>query len=125
MNSENFDGKEMRRRAEDGDGEAQYEIGWRSAIGMGLAEDEVEAVNWLRRAAGSGHMLAQNNLGARYLSGEGVERDPVEAWRWFNAAAEQGDRKAAKNRDSVGKELSSEQLEAARSVALGETRDDQ
>lgn len=104
----------LRIRAKNGDSEAQYEMGWRRAIGMGLAPNDSEALRWLRSAAEQGHRLAQNNLGARYATGDGVERDAVEAYFWFSQAAEQGDRKAAKNRDSVAKEMSEEQLTAAK-----------
>ena len=106
--------KALRIRAENGDSEAQYEMGWRRAIGMGLAPNDSEALRWLRLAAKQGHRLAQNNLGARYATGDGVERDAAEAYFWFCQAAERGDRKAAKNRDSVAKELSEEQLTAAK-----------
>ena len=104
----------LRARAEAGEAEAQYEMGWRQAIGMGLALDDAAAVRWLRSAAGQGHSLAQNNLGARYLSGDGVARNLVEAWLWFSRAAEQGDRKAGKNRDSVAQNLSEAELLDAR-----------
>lgn len=104
----------LRIRAKNGDSEAQYEMGWRQAIGMGLAPNDSEALRWIRLAAEQGHRLAQNNLGARYATGDGVKRDAAEAYFWFCRAAEQGDRKAAKNRDSVSKELSEQQLRAAK-----------
>lgn len=106
--------KALRIRAENGDSEAQYEMGWRLAIGMGVAPNDSEALQWLRLAAEQGHRLAQNNLGARYATGDGVERDAAEAYFWFCQAAERGDRKAAKNRDSVAQELSDQQLAAAK-----------
>ncbi|MGV3774712.1 MAG: tetratricopeptide repeat protein [Verrucomicrobiales bacterium] len=98
-------------KAEKGDIEAQYEIGWRSAIGIGLNQDEALALEWLITAARNGHSLAQNNLGARYLAGEGVPNDPVEAYYWFYQAAQKGDRKAGKNVDTVAGMLRAEQLE--------------
>ncbi len=104
---------ELLNRAGQGDAEAQYELGWRHALGMELPEDQAEAVWWLRLAATNGHALARNNLGARYLSGEGVEADPVEAYRWFHLAAESGDRKAGKNRDTVAASLTPEQIAEA------------
>ncbi|MCS1407803.1 MAG: Secretory immunoglobulin A-binding protein EsiB [Verrucomicrobia subdivision 3 bacterium] len=104
----------LRAKAERGDCEAQYEMGWRQAIGMGLPLDDVEALCWLRLAAEQGHKLAQNNLGARYATGDGVRRDLSEAYFWFYQAAEQGDRKAVKNRDSVASEMSEDQLAAVK-----------
>lgn len=101
-------------KAEAGDVEAQYELGWRHALGSGFELDDELALHWLRRAAENGHALAQNNLGARYVAGEGVPRNLVEAWRWFHLAAEKGDRKAGKNRDSIAAEMTPEQLAEAR-----------
>lgn len=103
----------LRSKAEASDVEAQYEMGWRKAIGMGLALDEKGAVEWLRKAADQGHQLAQNNLGARYASGDGVKKDLVKAYVWFHRASLQGDRKAGKNRDSIKRQMSSEEFEKA------------
>ena len=110
---------ELLARATQGDVEAQYELGWRHALGMELPEDEGEALKWLRVAAGNGHALARNNLGARYLAGDGVEADPVEAYCWFHLAAEAGDRKAGKNRDTVAAGLTPEQIAEAIRRAAG------
>lgn len=107
--------KALRAKASEEDADAQYELGWRHAIGMGLPLDDEEALRWLRLAAEQTHQLAQNNLGARYATGDGVERDLTEAYVWFSRAAEQGDRKAGKNRDSIAKEMNEEQLVAAKS----------
>lgn len=109
--------KTLLARAEAGDVEAQYELGWRQALGSALALDDDEAVKWLKLAAGNGHKLAQNNLGARYVSGEGVPRDLAEAWRWFHLAEQQGDRKAGKNRWAIEQEMTPEQLARARKLA--------
>jgi TPR repeat protein len=101
---------ELEAKAGASDIEAIYELGWRSALGIGLPHNEAAGLNWLRQAAARGHMLAQNNLGARYLAGDGVPQDAIEAYRWFTLAAAQGDRKAGKNRDSVAASLTPEQL---------------
>lgn len=101
---------QLEARAAKGDTEAMYELGWRSALGNGLPEDDAEAVKWLQQGAAHGHMLACNNLGARYLSGEGVPMDRAEAYKWFHIACSKGDRKAGKNRDALAAEMSPEEL---------------
>ena len=110
-------------KAGQGDAEAAYELSWRHALGNGLPEDDPEAVRWLKLAAARGHLLACNNLGARHVSGEGVPQSCVEAWAWFHFAAERGDRKAGKNRDSVGSEMGEAELSEAlnRAQALNAT----
>ncbi|MDB4589450.1 sel1 repeat family protein [Verrucomicrobia bacterium] len=106
----------IRLKAEEGDRDAQYELGWRHAIGMGFDMDDEVALDWISKAAEQGHPLAQNNLGARYYSGDGVELDILQAYIWFYRAASQNDRKAAKNRDAVFRQLSEEQKDKARAV---------
>jgi uncharacterized protein len=107
----------LRTKADAGDVEAQYELGWRHALGSSAPLDDEEAVKWLRVAADNGHKLAQNNLGARHVAGDGVPRDLGEAWRLFYLAEQQGDRKAGKNRWSIEQEMSPEQLTAAKAQA--------
>ena len=104
----------LEAKAEKGDLEAQYEMGWRHAIGMDVELDDDAAVEWLQRAAAAGHSLAQNNMGARYYSGDGVDQDLKQAYRCFFWAANQGDRKAGKNLDSITRQLTEEDLEALR-----------
>ena len=54
---------EIRRRAEQGDAEAQYVLGYRYATGIGVPRDAAEATRWLRLAAGQGHTQADDFLG--------------------------------------------------------------
>ena len=119
---ESIDVDALQAKAEAGDVEAQYEMGWRHALGMGAPLDDDLAVEWLQRAAEAGHMLAQNNLGARYFSGDGVEENLQQAYRFFYLAAEQGDRKAGKNLDAIAKKLSVPELEACRANAALSSR---
>ena len=114
-----FDLAALEAKAEEGDLEAQYEMGWRHAIGMNGELDDDTAVEWLQRAAAAGHSLAQNNLGARYYTGDGVDQNFKQAYRYFYKAANQGDRKAGKNLDSITRQLTEEDLEALR-AEMGE-----
>ena len=107
---ESFNLEALAAKAESGDVESQYEIGWRHALGMEVDLDDELAIEWLEKAAAAGHMLAQNNMGARYYTGEGVEQDHKQAYRYFFQAANQGDRKAGKNLDALAKQLSEDDL---------------
>ena len=113
-NEETFSLDALTAKAEAGDVEAQYELGWRHALGMEVELDDDVAVEWLQQAAAAGHMLAQNNLGARHFSGDGVEQDLLQAYRFFFQAANQGDRKAGKNLDAVARQLSEADLDSLR-----------
>ena len=53
---------EIREKAKGGDAEAQYQLGNCYACGRGVAEDQVEAVNWYRKAAEHGDVHAKSYL---------------------------------------------------------------
>ena len=75
-----------RLAAEQGDANAQFNLGVAYRNGRGVARDFAEAVRWYRLAAEQGFAVAQNYLGAMYDNGEGVERDHEEAVRWYRLA---------------------------------------
>ena len=61
---------ELRELAEQGDAEAQYELGVHSWV-----SDPGEAVKWYRLAADQGYAAAQAHLGLLYSIGQGVPQD--------------------------------------------------
>lgn len=90
-------------RAEAGDRDAMYMLGWMAEFGQGRPWSNREAVGWYRQAAERGHAPSQARLADLYARGLGVDLDPDEALRWYLAAAEGGVPRA--------------QREAARSLA--------
>ena len=88
---------ETRRLAEQGDADAQYNLGVMYANGEGVPQDDAEAVRWYRLAADQGNASAQNNLGLMYSNGEGVLKDEAEAVRWYRLSADQGNATAQHN----------------------------
>ena len=82
---------ELRALAEQGDVNAQFNVGVRHSTGHGAVQDDAEAVRWWRRAAEQGHVDAQGSLGDAYLFGCGVEQDYTEAAQWYRLAADRGD----------------------------------
>lgn len=52
----------LRNAAEQGDAEAQYELGAMYHAGDGIPKDDVEAAYWLQKAAGHGMVKAQGTL---------------------------------------------------------------
>ena len=88
---------ELRALAEQGDADAQFNLGVMYANGRGVPEDDTEAVRWYRLAADQGNAAAQVNLGIRYDIGEGVPQDYAEAVRWYRLAANQRHARAQLN----------------------------
>ena len=86
-----------RLAADQGDADAQFNLGLMYKNGEGVSRDAVEAARLYRLAADQGDADAQFNLGVMYYYGEGVSRDAVEAARFFRLAADQGDADAQFN----------------------------
>lgn len=78
------------KEAVQGDVEAQNNLGVMYDNGIGVVEDDKEAVKWYLKAAEQGYADAQNNLGVMYNNGKGVIEDDEEAVKWYRKAAEQG-----------------------------------
>ena len=84
--------------AEQGDADAQYNLGMLYDDGVNVPQDAAKAAKWFRRAAEQGHVAAQSKLGVMYEKGRngvpqdssGVPQDSTESARWFRRAAEQG-----------------------------------
>lgn len=83
--------KEWMPLADQGDAEAQLNIGVMYASGQGVQKNEREAVRWYRSAAERGSPVAQTYLGWMYRNGVGITQDVNRAATWFVIAAQQGD----------------------------------
>jgi len=88
--------KQLRKAAEQGNADAQYNLGRLYARGRpGVPPNSAEAVPWYRKAAEQGNADAQYDLGLMYEQGQGIPLDAAEAARWYRKAAEQGRAHAA------------------------------
>ena len=77
-------------KAEQGDAEAQNEVGICYINGQGVERDDTQAAEWFRKATEQGDAVAQYNLGVCYNEGKGVAQDDTQAVEWYRKAAEQG-----------------------------------
>jgi len=89
--------QEWRALAEQGDAQAQHNLGFIYGTGAGVPVSDAEAVKWYRKAAEQGYASAQFNLGLMYRLGTGVPKNDAEAVKWYRKAAEQGDAQAQHN----------------------------
>ena len=85
---------QLREDAENGDVEAQYELGTKLYYGKECNVNNEEAVKWFRKAAEKGNTKAQYLLGQSLVLGMGCKKDKEEAERWLRKAAKQGHTKA-------------------------------
>lgn len=84
----------LRRAADLGHRQANYEMGVALYTGEGVPENESLAAEYFERAASMGHPAAAYMLGDCLLDGVGVLRDRAEALEWLVAAGEMGHRGA-------------------------------
>jgi TPR repeat protein len=110
--------------ADGGDARAQHRVGVHYDKGTGVPQDYAEAVKWYRKAADQGDARAQNNLGDMYAAGSGVPQDYVQAHKWYNLAVSRYPASetelrdaAAKNRDSIARNMTPEQIAEAQKLA--------
>ena len=80
----------IRRSAEQGYADAQFNLGLAYYRGEGVSQDYTQAVSWWCKAAEKGYADAQSHLGLCYYKGEGVSQDYTQAVSWYRKAAEQG-----------------------------------
>jgi TPR repeat protein len=117
--------KVARAKAEQGDAQAQFDLGWMYDEGKSVEQDSAEAAKWYREAASRGQKRAQFKLGFMYSTGRGVERNDVEAVKWLSLSAGEGYDYAAQLRDVVVQAMTSEEVteaqrRAARFVPMGQ-----
>lgn len=86
-----------RATAEAGDEVAAFNLGVLYARGLGVKQDQAEAVRWYRQSAIAGYADAQFNLGAAYYRGQGVAKNLSQAVSWWTRAARQGHPQALYN----------------------------
>jgi len=82
--------------ADQGNGDAQFNIALMYHSGLGVARDEGQALEWYEKAAENGHEMAQAYLAAGYTEGWfGLEQNAQKANYWsgklptFEASASQ------------------------------------
>ena len=84
----------METFAEEGDADAQRDLGRTYYQGRGVPRDYAVAAKWYRLSAEQGDSDAQRYLAMMYSDGQGVPQDHTEAAKWYRLSAEQGNEHA-------------------------------
>lgn len=79
---------ELTTLAEQGNANAQYDLGRIYAEGQGVLQSYEKAFNWYQQSAKQGHKEAQLNLGLMYGSGAGTNQDLVKGYMWLKLSEE-------------------------------------
>ena len=112
---------EFRSAADQGNSDAQHNLGVMYLNGEGVTQDYVEAAKWFHRAAEQGFGKSQHNLGLIYHNGQGVTQDYVQAHKWYSLAAERSSDRdldwLVNARDDVEAKMSPAQIAEAQRLA--------
>lgn len=111
--------------AQQGDAEAQFNIGILYEYGLGVVQDYAEAAECYRMAAVQGNLSAQFSLAVMYSKGRGVAQDHAEAARLYREAAERGYAPAQNNlgiKLSSGEGIAPDRVEAYKWFAIATAR---
>ena len=110
---------QWRQLAEQGDAEAEYQLGMTYCCGYGPGHTDTTARKWLCRAALQGHEQAQYQLGRMY--GYQIKKRPFStpsyveyAYLWYGLAAAQGNQLATGYLASMEQLMSPQQIAEAR-----------
>lgn len=76
--------------AEKDNADAQYNIGIMYMKGIGVEQNDKQALIWFKRASALDNTDAMYNLGVLYMQGRGVIRSPKDASYWWQQAATRG-----------------------------------
>jgi len=110
------------RLAEEGNIDAQAQLGWMFLTGRGVPQDFYKAAKWYYLAAVQGHREAQFQLGLLYNKGHGVPRDYLLSYLWLNLSAAQAvgnDRDfKVRIRDAVATKMTVAEIALAQQMAL-------
>ena len=109
--------QELRPLAEQGNANAQKQLGIMYSLGSGVPRDYAEAAQWLRLAAEQGNAAAQFNLGLMYSLGRGVLQDDVITHMWWNIAGANGDGGGSSGRGIIEERMTREQIAEAQALA--------
>jgi hypothetical protein len=108
---------DLRKLAEQGDPDAQWQLGILYHEGDGVPKDDAMAVQWYERAAEQGYVRAQATLGAYYWAGHGVQPDVSKAYFWSQLAVAQGDKDSRARLEGLSAQMTQAQVAAARQQA--------
>jgi hypothetical protein len=108
---------DLRKLADQGDADAQWQMGVRYHNAEDVPHDDAQAMQWFLRAAEQGNVAAQSALGAYYWAGRGVPEDLSKAYFWSAIALAQGDENSKVRLEGLASQMTHAQVSAARQQA--------
>ena len=111
--------KTLQAAAEQGNAEAQNNLGVAYEFGQSVPKDYLQAAKWYRLSAEQGYSTAQNNLGMMYESGEGVPKDYIQAHQWYSLSSAQSNVRARNKLRFLESQMTPDQIAEAKKLING------
>ena len=108
----------LTRAAENGHTGAMIQLGRVFRSGVGAVQNFELAARWVERAAHAEDPEGMLELGRFCRDGVGLDRNPVYAYVWMNRAAAKHNLDAARERETVTRSLSADDLKLAQRLSL-------
>ncbi len=103
--------------ANQGDKQAQAELGTLYFTGTGVPQNYNEAFRWFFQAAKQNSAIGQAWLAVLYRDGKGISKDMVKAYAWILLSAAQNYNDAIEFKKVLEKNLTAQQITQAQSLA--------
>lgn len=110
--------RQLKPLAEQGNAEAQFNLGSLYYQGVGVTQDYPQAIQWMYKAAEQGYVPAQVTLGSIYAEGVWgvIEKDNSRALMWFIFASAQGDIQASEFKNNLAGKMTTTEIAQAQSL---------
>jgi len=108
--TQHYSARDLQLVAEQGDPEAQWDLGILYHNGEGVPQDDAQAANWFRRAAEQAYVPALSALGSLYWAGRGVPQDYAKAYFWFQLALAEGDEESKFRLEGLATQMTHSQI---------------
>ena len=103
----------MESAAAGGNVDAMIYLGRLSRTGVGILQNFAQASTWIHTAAMRGSSEGMLEMGRLYRDGVGVEKDLIKAYVWFNRAAAARNLDAVRERETIARILTPDELKEA------------
>ena len=108
--------KKLKGPAENGDPKAQLYIGMMYHIGTGVAQNEKEAVKWLKLASEQKNTTAMKTLANILFDNQKEEKDVIMAYVWSSLAIEYSDQASTHTKNLITQYLDENQKEEGEKI---------
>ena len=104
--------------AEEGNSNAQYNLGLMYHNAQGVKQDFSEAAKWFLMSAEQGNIKSMQLLSTMHVLGKGVSKDFIESYIWATIASKNGDEISLVVLNGLIEEMTTSQINKAKNLTM-------